>query len=187
MRMHLASLGVLFAVAACSSSGSQDEDAAGLVDLGEDAGEPIVIEDAEARTTQIGTGADAFEPVTMGQDVVLTQGPQGGGRWGGFHIWHAVRTRGLDHRGITMRFETLIPDTREVIASQERRTNLVSDGTGHFVAYGIAPAFPDCCKAAGNDVIMLVELTDASGRTGSDEQVVRAGACRDFSGVDLCP
>lgn len=171
---------------ACSDSGPEDTDAQIDVDLGEDAGEPIVIEDAEARTTEIGTGADVFEMLTAGQDVVLTQGPQGGGRWGGFHIWHAVRTLGLDHRGITMRFETRLASTNEVLASQERRANLVSDGTGHFIAYGIAPAFPDCCKAAGNDVVMAVQLTDASGRTGSDELVVHAGVCRDFSGLDLC-
>lgn len=178
----------LLALIGCGDSTDGPADAAGQdgTTPQEDAGEVIIIEDADVRVVQVGTGVDHFEEVTAGELMPLIQGPQGGGRWGGFHIWHAVRVRGFDHRGISLSFETRLASNQEMLASQTRRVNLVSDGTGHHIAYGIPPAFPDCCLAAGNEVVMAVSITDAAGRTGADEITVRAGVCRDTSGVDLC-
>lgn len=41
-------------------------------------------------TLEVGTGADAFEPLTDGDDLVLVMGPQGG-----YHVWGSLRATGV--------------------------------------------------------------------------------------------
>lgn len=78
-------LGLCWA-AACSASGS-----GGAIDSGanaaiqpDDTGGPS--EEPPSIEVELGTGAERFESLTDGQEVVLVQGPQGG-----FHVWAAVR------------------------------------------------------------------------------------------------
>lgn len=146
-----------------------------------------VLEDAGGPSLEIGTGVDRFEELVEGQEIEIILGPQGGGRWGGFHVWHGVKTQGFDPEGIMLSFRTYLADTREEIASQERRANLIPlDGTS-YVAYGIAPPFLDCCKAEDQDIILAVEIRDATGRTGTSEKQAHATYCLDASGASVCP
>jgi hypothetical protein len=170
----------------CAACGETEDD--GSVDASpQDTGGVDAGMDAGIHRAEIGTGVDGFEPLTTGQDVMLTQGPQGGGRQGGFHIWHAVRTRELNPEALTMAFHVYSVDTREELAAQTRMADLQPDGTGGYVIWGVAPPFPDCCQAANQDVIMHVLVTDADGMTGEDERTIHALACRDNAGTDLCP
>jgi len=149
----------------------------GAMDAGQDAG---------VKTAEIGTGIDGFQILTEGQNVMLVQGPQGGGRQGGFHVWHAVRTNDLNPDEILLSFTVYKASDRTEIASQERRANL-QPATEGDVAYGVAPPFYDCCDAANQDIIMEVVATDAQNKTGTDERRVHAMGCIDVSGTNLCP
>lgn len=173
----------LLLVAGCGGGESASTDAgiqtSADAGLSEDAGNTDMV-------VEIGTGVDDFIPLTDGQAVDITLGPQGGGRSGGFHIWHAVKVWNIQPRDVLLSFKTRNADTGEEIASQERRVNLRPLGEA-YTAFGISPWLLDCCKAQDQDVIMWVEVKDAADRTGTDERRVHAGQCLDASGVSVCP
>ena len=141
--------------------------------------------DAGTMEVEIGTGVDNFIPLTEGQAVDIILGPQGGGRNGGFHIWHSVRTRNIHPENVLLKFETRVASTGQLIATQERRANLRPSGDD-YVAHGIAPWLMDCCLAEDNDVRMAVEVIDDTGSMGSDARVVHASFCVE-GGFSVCP
>ncbi|MCC7381196.1 MAG: hypothetical protein IT384_05165 [Deltaproteobacteria bacterium] len=144
--------------------------------------------DAASATVEIGTGADMFEPIAEGQEVEIILGPQGGGRNRGYHIWHALRARGVEPGGAEATFRTYLAADRSEVATQTRRVDLQSLG-GALVFFGAAPQIEDCCLVEGQDLIMRVELLDANGLALSDERRVRASpACSDgVTGASICP
>lgn len=170
----------LLVIAACGDGPPAFPDANGFPDalFLEDAGIPPSIE--------IGTGVVSFIPLTEGQAVEIFRGPQGGGRTGGYHIWHAARIHGVDPHAADLIFKTLLP-TGEEIASNARTENLqYMDGA--YVVAGVAPALSDCCHAANADVVMRVEIRDRNGVTAQDQRLVHAGDCLlGAGGPSLCP
>jgi hypothetical protein len=48
---------------------------------------------------ELGTGTEAFEPLTEGQTVPIIAGPQGG-----YHVWGALQAGGFSPKGVTMHF-----------------------------------------------------------------------------------
>lgn len=161
----------------CGSSESNSPDASDADDDSDSLGDP---------TVEIGTGVDGFEALEDGQLVTLTLGPQGGGRWGGYHVWHAVRAHGFNPENVEAKFETHLASTDEEIARQTRRYDLV-EISGGAVAFGAAPWIDDCCVAEETDLVMSVELTDADGHTAHDERTVHTGRCLDADDAPICP
>ena len=136
---------------------------------------------------ELGTGFARYRPLTDGQEVELSRGPQGGGRWGGFHVWHAATLNGYNPHVTELVFRTYLADDLTLVATSTRSFNLeyVED---RYVVAGVAPPIADCCLAQNRELIMRVDVKDRDGRTGSDERRVRAGVCAEMSGgPSLCP
>lgn len=143
--------------------------------------------DASGPRCEVGTGVDLFEAVTEDQVVALSLGPQGGGRYSGYHIWSSVRASGVSPQRALVRFKLLMADTRTEIGRQERQFNLEPNGE-NFVAYGVAPWIDDCCPVRNQPVLMQVELQDQNGLSCTDERRVRAAdRCPDPNNNDICP
>lgn len=141
--------------------------------------------DAGSITIEIGTGQDMFEPLAEGASVMLTEGPQAAGRLDGYHIWSAVRVRGLDPAGVLVEF-VLADESGSEQARQARMLNLQPTGDA-FDAYGIAPRIADCCAVASRPVEMVVTVTARNG-SGSDRRRVMAGPCIEgATGRSRCP
>ncbi len=143
--------------------------------------------DASGPRCEVGTGVDLFEEVAEDQVVALSLGPQGGGRYSGYHIWSSVRVNGVSPQRALVRFKLLLADTGTEIGRQERQFNLEPNGN-NFVAYGVAPWIDDCCPVRNQAVLMQVELQDQNGLSCTDQRRVRAAdRCPDPNGVDICP
>jgi hypothetical protein len=79
------------------SDGDLGGEDAGLSDTGPlDLG---FVDGAVPNPVEVGTGVDGFVPLADGALIELSQGPQGGGRLMGFHIWGAVKVRGFAAQG----------------------------------------------------------------------------------------
>jgi hypothetical protein len=158
---------------AMSADGGSPLDAAiqdtGAPDAGaHDAGGPWV---------EIGQGQMQFTPVADGDKLVFNLGPQGGGRFGGYNVWGAVRANGLMPLGITLSF-SLTGTSGDVLGSVMFDTGLMPDGANESEA-GIAILLNDCCKAAGRVMTYHLDAKDTAGLMRSDERHVR--------GADQCP
>lgn len=158
----------LLLLAACGDPEPSGADAEPAVFL-EDAGTPVRVE--------IGTGVFRYEPLSDGEEVPIIKGPQGGGRNGGFHVWHATRVNGIDPRGLEINFTTLLADSRLLVASSTLTADLdYVDGAYQFL--GAAPFLMDCCLVVGAELLMQVRILDKNGLGGSDARRVRtSGAC----------
>lgn len=169
-----------FSAASCSGGDAGDSDG-GRRDSGAraDAG------DAGAGRVQIGTGLDRFEPLTPGQEVDFVRGPQGGGQFFGFHVWHAARLEGYPFDVARVRFELHEVESGEQRAFVERNTALEVDGDGKVV-FGFAPQIDDCCRVDRKDVIMRVFIESPDAPFGGDEIRVRTTTCADPGGPPVC-
>jgi hypothetical protein len=137
---------------------------------GADAGDGSVAGDAsDLRVVEVGTGMDTFLPLMTDQMVNFVIGPQGGGRYMGYHIWSAVRTHGYNPNGATVRITVLSATTGVVHASQTRIVQLEPHGADD-IAYGIAARLDDCCAVAGRPILMHADVTDQDGNHGVDER-----------------
>ena len=167
-------------------SGGAAEDAGNGADTGPDGDAG-----SSGPTVQMGTGLDMYVPLTMGEVVLLVQGPQGGGgRFGGFHIWGGIESDGFNPDAATLDLFVLRASDRMEMAKLEGRiVNLQASGSGTHVAHSIAMILDDCCLVVDEDIIMRVELVDADGLRGENEIQVRGGpTCFDaISNMDACP
>lgn len=160
----------------------------------EDAGRPdggaVTGADGSAGpTVEIGTGLDRFEPIAEGDTLPLEVGPQGGGRYEGYHIYSAVRVQGYSPTNLLATFRILDADGN-VQAEQARSFRRLQPDGDAFVAFAVAPRLMDCCEVEGEPVILAVEVEDEDGLTGADERRVMAGElCEDpeSPGTSLCP
>lgn len=139
-------------------------------------------------TVEIGTGSTGFVPIVEGETLPLEVGPQGGGRFDGYHIFAAMRVVGFAPNRILGTFQILDADGN-VQAEQARRfPRLQPDGDG-FVAFAVAPRLMDCCLVEDQPVTLRVEVVDENGLTGRDERRIQAGAmCEnpDSPGNSVC-
>ena len=167
-------------LAACGTSGpgSTDDPDSGVA-AGQDAATP---------TVEIGTGVDAFESIVEDQVLELRVGPQGGGRFEGYHIFSAVKVDGYDPVNLLATFQILSED-RQVQAEQARQfPRLQPDGEA-YVAFAVAPRLMDCCVVEDATIYLRVEVRDQNGLTGSDERRVHTSAlCEDQEqpGTSVC-
>lgn len=163
----------------------------GAVDAGPGDSGPIdlgFVDGAVPNPVEVGTGVDGFVPLADGQLIELSQGPQGGGRLMGFHIWGAVRVRGFAAQGTLVRFRYLSLPDRAAIGIQERMVTLQPEGDA-LIAYGFATRLNDCCAILDQRIVMRVEVEDRNGLAGADErEVTTPGACIDnTTQQDVCP
>jgi hypothetical protein len=169
--------------AACNGG---DDDEGGMPDAttGMDASSEADM--GTAPVVEIGIGQDEFNAVAEGQTVMLAQGSQGGGRLLGYHIWSAVRVKGLNPSDASVEFVLLDQDGNEQ-ARQPRQISLQPQGE-FFAAYGFAPRIQDCCAIANRMATMRVRVEDSDGLSGEDERTVMAGPCIDMNtGANQCP
>lgn len=175
----------LVALAACSGTG---------VDEGRDAGfEP----DASTRdggvlagdfTVEVGTGLLTFEPVADDEVLDLVQGPQNAGRYGGYHIWMAVKIADIEIieiDTIALTIQTSTGTTEAMVTMRPTGLPFEPCEGGQCVA-GFAPRFADCCRVAGREVTLTALVTAKNRKMVSDSVVATAGACLD-RGAPLCP
>ena len=175
---------ILSVTTACSGegeSGTPLSDASLTGSPNSDAGEtlPLIV---------IGTGEIGFEPITENQTLPLILGPQGTGRIEGYHLWGAVRTRGLDNsERITLNFDlTRVSDELVVAQSQwEKKLQPTVDGDEF---YALPVIVSDCCDVRGQMLQLSVTATDKKAQTVTDTIQIRAGdRCGDVDGREICP
>lgn len=145
--------------------------------------------DAGAPTVEIGTGLDQFQPIVEDQVLPLQVGPQGGGRFEGYHIFAAVRVTGMDPVELLATFQ-ILSEAGAVEAEQSRQFPRLQPEGDAYVAFAVAPRLADCCQVEDAPIILRVEVTDRAGRTGSDARRVRAGPMcedQDQPGASVCP
>jgi hypothetical protein len=113
---------------------------------------------------EIGTGSDHFVALADGDTVPIIHGIQGG-----YHVWGAVRARGVDPSGLRLRFTVWLTDGTDPVTTRTDRVDL--DGSG--VHAGTAVFLPDPTVVRDHDCRLRVDITDVDGRTAGDERVVR--------------
>jgi hypothetical protein len=126
------------------------------------------------RVLEIGTGENAFEPLSEGQEIVLNRGPQGGSRYYGFHVWVGAKTTELDPQGVHMTFTIKTND--ELRGESPYTENLDDVGGGAFAKWGLRVLLDDCCLVEGQMLTMTLVMTDRHGVSATDIRQVRAPA-----------
>jgi hypothetical protein len=129
---------------------------------------------------EVGTGLVAFETVD-GDDVLdLIQGPQSAGRYGGYHIWMAVRL--VDIEPIDVDIITLSIETSTTVEAMVMRRPAglpfepCDDGQ---CAAGFAPRLDDCCRVSEQPVTLKAFVIAKNRRMVSASVEAKAGACLD--------
>ena len=151
----------------------------------EDAGSPDV--PPSGPRLEVGTGSFEFEPLTAGQIVELISGPQGGGRFEGFHIWFGARTWELNPTAISVTFIVMLASDRTELARLNWVTNFRATATDAYEIWGGNPRLMDCCAAVDQPLIMRVEVLDADGLSAAGEtEVVGESECADLT-MSYCP
>ncbi len=133
-------------------------------------GEPEVV---------VGTGEFAFEPVEDEQELLIVAGPQGG-----FHVWLAVQTRGLDPRNLRIDSQLYDPSEREGSdTGGEPEPAAVGepffffarlfegDEAGTWVTAGLTHQV-DRGEVRGKLLELRVQATDRDGRTATGSAIV---------------
>lgn len=171
--------------------GSGDDD--GTLDGGaaRDAG---IVADAgpTAPSVQIGTGQDSFVGLDDGDTVELVSGPQASGRFGGHHIWSAMRIRGIARTSIdrlTFTISSTNGESRATIVRTAAAPIQMDPTTGALQLIAVPPIVDDCCLIAEGEALMGATLTTLDGDTYEDEVRVMVSRCPGPSepGPNLCP
>jgi hypothetical protein len=124
----------------------------------------VVLEDGgTAPLMEVGTGVNGFEPLVDGQKVPIIAGPQGG-----HHVWVAVRVRApMDPKNLFIHLRLLHQGT--ALSPTDYRMTLVRRGNFHEV-YGMMALVPDPAAIDGQEVQLVVEVTDSAGLTATDSR-----------------
>jgi hypothetical protein len=115
---------------------------------------------------EIGTGTSHFEPLEDRQSVPLIAGAQGG-----WHLWIAVRARGVDPSGVRV---DVVSYPRE--AERPRQTTFhtleLVPHDGWFERAGLVQVLstPECFH--DREVVVSIDLIDHAERAAHDERVV---------------
>lgn len=162
----LASLAVALAVGCGSADNSPDAGPA------QDA--------APSGHIQVGTGIVRFEPLTMDTATPLVPGPQGGGRYGGHHIWTALRLVDIEPTDLSTYSVRVFAADGTQAAEFIRDASTApfeQDADGHWFLSGLAPRLDDCCAVAEQDFTLVGLVAFAGGGQLSERVFGRAGAC----------
>jgi hypothetical protein len=139
---------------------------------------PEMMPEPPALVVEIGTGANAFEPLAEDSSVPLIFGPQGG-----YHIWAGARIEEATAGTMTLKFELAL-ESGEIISSTGYRVRFEAGGqswAGH-------PAFvEDPNDVLGRRVRMRLIAVDAAGRTGTDERLVSVMTTEEADRIGTMP
>lgn len=137
---------------------------------------------------EVGAGRLVFQTITGTQTLPLIQGPQNAGRFGGFHVWTAVKLVDIAPSDVDTLTVTLTSSEGATEAEIVRRpAGLFFDPCeGGLCAAGLAPRLMDCCRVADATIGFRVEALANDGRTASAAATARASACPPDD-VSLCP
>jgi len=131
----------------------------------------------------LGTGIDAFVPLTDGDIVDIVQGPQGG-----FHVFGSVRIRGLDPgnpddlgdpSNPTSDFLVFQGDTRVDLDASHYTQGLdptAEAGTFEMVGRLLILDIQSPAELDGASLRIEVTVTDVDQRSASDQRTVTARA-----------
>lgn len=132
-------------------------------------------------TVEVGTGADAFTPVTEGDAIPIIFGPQGG-----WHLWGAFRDTGLDPV-VTVSYTIRRAADDAPLSDSLFTVATVRDGecAGTFAGLqGVltlehvdhAPEDNPETLLDGVEVVLRIALEDVAGLTAADEVTLVAEA-----------
>lgn len=154
-------------LSACGSDGAGGPDA-GPVDAGE-----------VSATLEVGTGILGFEEIGS-EPLQIVQGPQGGGRFDGHHIWLALRLGKATPDQLETYGLTLF-DAEGNVASEQTldaaRAPFEPDQEGRHVLSGLAPRLMDCCAIQGRAFMIEGRVTFLTGQVLTAQATGLAGMC----------
>jgi len=166
-------------LASCSGPSSERDSATDSATTALDADVDPVCDETPA--IYIGTGEEAFEPLSEGDEVPIISGPQGG-----WHIWQSIETYNLGviadtHLSITL------ASTGETVSDGRYLVGLLEDEemecrNYYFGLFGFLDiddlAYKDCDTPPEllgyREVCLNVEVTDEHGVEASDSRCVLA-------------
>ncbi len=129
---------------------------------------------------EVGTGIVRFEPLSMETAAALVPGPQGGGRYGGHHIWAALRLVDIDPSALETYSVRVFSADGTQVAEFIRDANTApfeQDAEGRWFLSGLAPRLDDCCMVAEQDFTLLGLVAFKDGGQLSERVFGRAGSC----------
>lgn len=182
-------IGLLGAVALGGGLGCGGADGPGS-DGRADAGADEAPDAAVAVTAEVGTGVDRFEVVQEGAVLPLIRGPQGGGRFLGYHVVGAVRLsstlEGASSGDLitTMWVESPEGERRGRL---DRRVPYFLEADGRWAVYGFDVRIDDCCRLAEQPFVMGAGIRPVDGATLAAARIsLVAGSCETPSGLLRC-
>jgi hypothetical protein len=155
---------MLLALLACGGDDGKPE-------CGPDSGDVCGCEPAGV---EVGGGEDSFEPVEDGAAATMVHGPQGG--------WHVLGSARLTNTAdmVTIDYDIEVPSLGAVVSDNTYRVVIVRDGdcAGYYpgmfgyldvgaLVSGDADTPPELL--AGEELVLRMSITDADGRTATDE------------------
>lgn len=114
----------------------------------------------------VGTGEVAFEDTKSIDGVPLIAGPQGG-----YHIWVAVRCRGVGPQQVQIRYGVSDAQSAELLSVEGLRAVvdlLPVDGWDEWLAMTAFLTSGDTSTYAGREIVLWAEVEDATGQPLSD-------------------
>jgi hypothetical protein len=139
----------LFAVAMLSGCGSA-EDRPGF-DAGANDGGPVA-----TPVLEVGTGKDNFVTLRETDTIEIIHGPQGG-----WHLWGALRTKGLTPP-LTVDYAISLPETQTELSRTVYDVDPLAVGNWSIWA-GLIGYLPEPSLAAEKSVLLTMQVTDANG------------------------
>lgn len=108
--------------------------------------------------------------------VAFASGPQGGGNFGGAHLFISLRTSRLEPRDAKARLWIKDASTQESLSDIQLYPELIGERAS-AEAVGLRAILNDCTKAAGRALIVGASVEEVGGRVAAQERRVMGGGC----------
>jgi hypothetical protein len=125
---------------------------------------------------EIGSGAEAYEPVSDGGPIRIIEGPQGGGRYYGYHVWVAALESGMNPTDMQFAWSVKDPADALLLGSSSYYANLSPLGD-RYAAWGMRLILMDCCRAARHRLEIALTATAADGTSARAIRYVQTSSC----------
>ena len=109
-----------------------------------------------AAVLEVGTGKDNFVALHESDTIEIIHGPQGG-----WHLWGALRTKGLTPP-LTVDYSISVPETGNELSCTVYDVDPLAVGSWSIWA-GLIGFLPDPSLAAGKSVLLTMQVTDVKG------------------------